>query len=293
MFIPPTSQQMYDHGYLVLSLGGTQAANAFDFGSEAIATISSTVSARASSIPFNSSTKGYLAGGITAATFNLIDGLRFADASGFTSSATLSHSQYGGHGVSSALKGYVAGGQDDVGVLTSIDALVFSTDALSTIAATISSTVTREPGGFGNFTQGYATCLSGGEVEKLTYATEAVTGSIATGFGSGTIQVATFNSPLAGYAAGCSSIASTRIDKLVFSSDTTSTLTATLSAARGAAGGSLNTGAKGYVCGGYNQDTATSSAEIDGIEFSGETAINPAAALSTAERWVGVQGGWL
>ena len=287
------SQQMYDTGFLVIPSSDT---NTFHFGTETISTISSAgITSRSAAVPMNSSVKGYLAGGLIGGIgTSLIDGLKFADGSSFVAASTLGRSQYGGHGVSSVVKGYVAGG-DSSGYVQTIDAMAFNNETRTTLAVDLTGTVTRDSGGFSNFTHGYITALNFQYVDKLAFATETLTSLGTLQVGSGTLDTASLNSLTAGYVLGCSNVGSARIDKLLFSSDTASILSATLSIARGARDGTLNTSAKGYVCGGQNANaSSTSYTEIDGVLFSTDTAINPSAAITVATNGaVGLQGGWL
>lgn len=284
---------MYDTGFLVIPAYYT---NTFHFGTETIATISSAgIANRGQPVPMNSSTKGYLAGGLSGSvTTSLIDGLKFADGSSFIAAATLGRDQYGGHGVSSATTGYVAGG-DASGAVQTIDTMTFNTEARTTLAVNLTGTTTREPGGFSNFTHGYITALDFNYVDKLAFATETLTSLGTLTLGSGVLGTATLNSLTAGYVLGCANSGSARIDKLLFVNDTASILSATLVLARGARSGTLNTSAKGYVCGGQNaNDNFNYYTEIDGILFSTDTAINPSAAITVAtDTCVGLQGGWL
>jgi hypothetical protein len=86
-----------------------------------------------------------------------------------------------------------------------------------------------------------------------------------------------FYSSTAGYSAGGSvgGVISGAVRKLIFSSKTLSTITATIVTRYGS--GSGQSTAKGYVFGGANTAWLT---EIDGILFSNDTYINPAAAIN-------------
>ena len=71
------------------------------------------------------------------------------------------------------------------------------------------------------------------------------------------------------------------IDKIAFSSDAKSTLSATLSTARYALAGAANSGTAAYFAGGFHGPSSTYISGIDKITFSGDTKSTLSATLST------------
>lgn len=117
-----------------------------------------------------------------------------------------------------------------------------------------------------------------GTITALRFDRETVYNLTAT-FGSGT-ENAGCNSSTKAYYGGGSSGSQNRIYDLIFSAkETSSLLAATLSVGR-IGMGAINSTAKGYWMGGYLVGSNTASDEIDGIQFSNDTAINPAAVMS-------------
>jgi hypothetical protein len=103
--------------------------------------------------------------------------------------------------------------------------------------------------------------------------------TISATFGSGT-ENAGCNSSTKAYYGGGNAGSYNRIYDLIFSAkETSSLLSATLAVGRVALC-ALNSTTKGYWAGGYIPSPAAQSSEIDGIQFSNDTAVNPSATLS-------------
>lgn len=119
-----------------------------------------------------------------------------------------------------------------------------------------------------------------GTITALRFDRETVYNLTAT-FGSGT-ENAGCNSSTKAYYGGGNAGSYNRIYDLIFSAkETSSLLSATLNVGRVALG-AVNSTTKGYWMGGFEPGPSTGSTEIDGIQFSNDTAVNPAAAMSQA-----------
>lgn len=201
--------------------------------------------------PFSlqSSTKGYFAGGwkgshiITEnASLSSIDRLTFSSETMSILSAHLSIPRRHGANVSSATKGYAAGGvQSSLGT-TRIDGIVFTSETAFVSTAVLKS-VRFAFSGIASTTKGYF----GGGVGPVLNAADNV-----------------FYSEILQY---------------VFATETSLNATAYLSIKRyGLAGASAVT--KGYFAGGwYESGEPLMSNAIDGLDFVTDTAINPSATL--------------
>lgn len=188
------------------------------------------------------------------------------------------------------LAGYSIGGNSASTVgITGIDKIAFSNDAVSAIAATLSSgryyASNLSNSGVAGYIGGGNTSISAiASIEKLTFSSEARSNVSATyGTARGDSHGAMSNSGTAGYAGGGVNGAGTpvnSIDKILYSNDTTSTLSAVLpwsTYGRRRNPGAANSGTAGYTFGGYNYpeplDGATlgATATILKLTFSGET----------------------
>jgi hypothetical protein len=186
----------------------------------------------------NSTLAGYFAGGSNSAFQNFIDKLLFSNESRTTLTATLSQSVYVQSACNSSLAGYFAGGYSGNNIyLSVIDKLLFSNDSRSTLTATLSQSM---------------------------YIQSAC------------------NSTSAGYfAGGCdyngnAYINQSFIDKLLFSDESRTTLTATLSQTiynQSACNSSL----AGYFTGGNNNGYQSF---IDKLLFSNDSRTTLSATLS-------------
>lgn len=105
--------------------------------------------------------------------------------------------------------------------------------------------------------------------------------TISATFGSGA-ENGGCNSSTKAYYGGGQAGSNNRIYDLIFSAkETSSLLSATLVTGRVALG-TVNSTTRGYWMGGYVSSLAVDTSEIDGIQFSNDTAVNPAATLSIA-----------
>lgn len=174
-------------------------------------------------------------------------------------------------------------------------ALTFSTQTATQIAATLPvSVVLRQVGTVrsatkGYFCGGYSNPISDAikTVQAITFSTET-TASIGNKLVHKSYSAAGVNSALTGYIGGGSSQlgSSSFIDGLNLGTEASLPISATLQGARQYLAG-CNSLVKGYFAGGdgsYGQ-------EIDGIDFTTNTAINPSATLSdSTASLAGTQG---
>ena len=160
----------------------------------------------------------------------------FATEVGSTLAATLSAAYGSNVGVTSSTTAYSVGGRNDVGNVSTISGITISTEAAKSVSATLSTLVTAAApvmstakgysvgGNRGNPNYWY------GGIQALNFSSEAIAvlGSALTTVRS--MAAGTF-SPTAGYIAGGEigvSTTTTSIEKILFSSEAVSTLSATL-----------------------------------------------------------------
>lgn len=121
------------------------------------------------------------------------------------------------------------------------------------------------------------------QTQKLLFSSEA-TSALSDALAVARSWAAGVDSDTRGYVAGGNTDAAplsvNTIESVAYSTDAVSTLGATLSAARMTAGGVMSD-TRGYFCGGLSPTTPTATyySEIDGIQFSNNSAINPSATL--------------
>ena len=239
----------------------------------------------------NGSTAGYFAGGYAGGSpsgSKVIDKLTLANDSRSTLGAELSFKKYNCGGVSNiGVAGYVTGGlkDDESGYanITQIDKLNFSTEAKTTLSATVtdgngyqSCYNVQNPG-----VAGYILRRDNTTVEKLNFSTEATSllGNTRTnntynafGFSNGSTSgfiVGGFSTAGQGYPRGG--------DKLNFSNETWSYISNVLTAVSGGGygiggrynGGSFGfAGSAGYMVGGYAE---AYYGHVDKLAFSTDT----------------------
>jgi len=196
-----------------------------------------------------------------------------------------------GDETSQPVGGYVGGGQTSSAHLSSIDKLTFSTEAVSTLSATLTTTRTMvqsfaNSGVAGYVAGGYSSSALSG-VDKITFPADTKSTLSATlNSGNGRYGGAPFaNSGTAGYLAGGANVSDTRlasIEKLTFSSDTIATLSATTTTAvdRSPAG-FANSGVAGYVAGGYDPSNLS---RIDKLTFSTDSRSTLGATITNGRR---------
>lgn len=274
--------------------GSTTASNIdkIAFSGDTKTTLSATLSTNRSSGAgcANSGTAAYMAGGIDGATFySDIDKIAFPGDTKTTLSATLTSGRYG-HGAfaNSGTAAYFSGGYSG-SWLNGVDKIAFSNDTKSTLSATLSPIRAYAQGLANSGVAGYtgpgytgvgATYTN--TIAKVLFSNDTIANLSATLTVDGTDVGAAANSGTAGYwAGGATSNGSTpvnSIDKLTFSGDTKSTLSATLTATNHNNGGAANSGTAAYFAGGYTSGTPVS--RIDKIAFSGDTKSTLSATLT-------------
>lgn len=235
----------------------------------------------------SSRTRAYYAGGMNDLTaLNEIDALMYDTKTTVNTAAGLTVARYELAGVYNENKAYFIGGiADDYS--TEVDGLLFSTETVlnpSSVLATpmhfttgvSSSTDGYTAGGFRMPPGGFST-VPVAEFSKINFTTESIsvpTNTLALPRGEcGCVQ-----DPLKGYiAGGFNGVNSVSVvDKLIFSTDTTSVITSTLTTPTLYFTGSFNT-TTGYFSGGYTIDY---SDRIEKISFSTETIVPISAKLS-------------
>jgi hypothetical protein len=195
-----------------------------------------------------------------------------------------------------AQAGYIMGGYtvESTTRRSSIQKITFSSDTVSTIAATFD---TQRSSGAGMANSGTAAYNSAGvagggshtrRIDKLNFAADTISNTVAnmsSGASAATNPAAMANSGTAGYIAGGDKTDGgvsyrTSIDKLTFSNDTISVLGATLSVMQMYWSGSANSGTAGYYSGGYNNGELGIGSTIVKLLFSNETRSNLAATIN-------------
>lgn len=195
-------------------------------------------------------------------------------------------SMYDGYGKSNITPaGYFGGGNSTYSNSTStaeIDGIIFSNEAATNPTAAL---VVARAGmaGVSSLTRGYflgglASGTFSAEIDGLQFSSVTAINPAAT-LPAVVWEPLSVFSTTKGYSGGgynSSYVALSSIVGFVFSSETASTLSAVLVLAR-ATGVGLSGSTSGYFCGGSGF-----SSEIDGINFSTDTAINPAATIANS-----------
>ena len=287
MFRVPPPSLSAGFGYFGTGWTGSVSTTSVDklnFANDSISAAAATMLGKTDAIGFNSPTNGYVAGGRdnkASASVNSIERLTFATDTSALLSAILGATMRSAAGLNSTVRGYVAGGFQSSNSKV-IQRLIFADETCTVIAATLQVERMTSASGINSSTKGYAV---GGEnaagfktteIDGIQFDTEAVANPAAT-LATATSFMAGVNSTLAGYECG-GSATTNQIVKFLFSTETRSTLSAILATARSRAVG-VNSATQGYVAGGY---TTSAVNDIDGLEFAGETAINPSATLASA-----------
>jgi hypothetical protein len=176
-----------------------------------------------------------------------------------------------------------------------IQKLTFSGDTVSTIAATFNLARSHAAGFANSGTAGYnAAGVDGAgnhtkRIDKLNFSGDTVSNTItnmSSGAVAATEPAAMANSGTAGYIAGGDKTEGgvdyrTSIDKLTFSTDVISVLTAKLSVMQMQWSGSANSGTAGYYSGGYANGSPTGSTIVK-LLFSNETRSNLSTTLGVS-----------
>jgi hypothetical protein len=234
---------------------------------------------------------GYFAGGdgegfTTTKYYSKIDRFNLTTEVISDPSAALSVSKVHMASVSSDSKGYVGGGHllnlpTDV-----IEGLTFFNESMNVLSTTLSvrrymlaGTSSPEKGYFGGGTVTPTTT----KVDDLIFSTETSNGVVANLIEVLSYHVGIDSSTKGYFCGGNRGAVSAAIDLINFSTDAALRISATLSIARMSLM-SVSAPQRGYFAGGQAAIGANPiySKEIDGLEFSSDTAINPSATLSIA-----------
>jgi hypothetical protein len=237
----------------------------------------------------NSSLAGYFAGGTNGNFQSFIDKLLFNDESRSTLATTLSQSIWEQSACNSILAGYFAGGNH----LRFIDKLLFNGESRSTLAATLSQSINEQSACNSSLTGYFAGGNNGRNdqsfIDKLLFSNE-LRSTLAATLSQSVEDPSACNSILAGYFAGGyyyndGDIYYSFIDKLLFSDETRSTLTAVLSQSVECQS-ACNSILAGYFAGGYYYNGSDIYYSfIDKLLFSDESRSTLAATLSQSGGW--------
>lgn len=235
---------------------------------------------------------GYSAGGYATTYLGDIDKLTFSTETKTTLSATLTTNRYYASGMAnSGVAGYINGGDDGsytgASGLKGTDKITFPTDTKSALATqmmhgTANQSSSSNSGVVGYIIGGYANDY-GNWIDKLTFLTELISASSTVLSLRRYQHAACSNHGAATYVAGGSGESGnlSNIEKLTFSTEAMSTLSAILSRAYGVNGvtGMANSSVAGYFVGGSGG--AGQSDTIDKLAFSTDTRTTLAAVLTT------------
>jgi hypothetical protein len=230
---------------------------------------------------------GYFAGGYNGSNNDqsFIDKLLFSNDSRTTLTVTLSQSVCCQSACNSTLAGYFTGG-DNSNYQSFIDKLLFSNDSRTTLSTTLSQTIAMQSACnsslAGYFAGGSNSNIFYSFIDKLLFSNEYRT-TLATILSQTIGLQSACNSTLAGYFAGgyyyngSAGYYYSFIDKLLFSNESRSTLTATLSQSVELQS-ACNSTLSGYFAGG-------NGSYIDKLLFSNESRSTLTATLSQSVYW--------
>jgi hypothetical protein len=173
---------------------------------------------------------------------------------------------------------YWGGGFNDSSHANSIDKLPVASETISTLVATLATTVSQTVGVSNSGIAGYVLAGDGSgnysRIDKITYATDART-TLAANMGKVYYYHGGFaNSGTAGYSYGGyidPPVQQSDIVKVIFSNDSRSTLAATLAQARHATSGMANSGTAGYAVGGYADGGPGNLSSVEKLAFSNDS----------------------
>jgi hypothetical protein len=245
----------------------------------------------------NSSLVGYFAGGYDGSNcYSFIDKLLFSNESRSTLAVILSQSVRTQSTCNSTLSGYFSGGlnyNNGFVFQSFIDKLLFSNESRTTLTTVLSRSVlslsacNSTLAGYiaGGWNQNYQS-----NIDKLLFNDESRS-TLAAILSQSVERLSACNSTLAGYFAGggntcCSQTSQSFIDKLLFSSESRTTLVATLS--HTIWGQSVcNSTLSGYFTGGgcYNGSADVPYSYVDKLLFSDETCNRLTVTLSQSIYW--------
>lgn len=293
-----------DIGLVAGGSGYTNAIEGMNFPTETRYTVAATLATgRENLASFNSSTRGYWAGGLSSGSVYQaeIDGIIFSTEQAVNPSAALSLARFGCGAVNSTTRGYVAGGYKGAGgndVTAEMDGLQFSDESAINPSAALSMARYWFGQGVNSDAKGYwgggrdAAFLNQNEIDGIQFSDEtAINPSvtlITARYGHGAV-----NSTTRGYwGGGYSNQYEGEIDGIQFSDETQVNPAATLYESWRYCMGTFHSTTIGYFLGGYNNTSPTLKDCIDSFRFSDETSQNPAATLTVAkERLAGCQSG--
>lgn len=215
---------------------------------------------------------GYVAGGVGNVV--AVDKFGFLNDTRTTLGTGLSYGRHGSAAFASSQAGYVAGGNGEGGVHTTIDKFLFYYNDTRQVLGTGLSVANEQCASFESSNAGY---VAGGiinngtgaqttDVQKFQFLDDSRS-TLATGLSVNNAYMAGFNSANAGYVAGgceyqpgggCSF--RNRVEKFTFSNDSRSILGTGLSANTQSASG-FESSSAGYVAGGTKSGVASSTVE--------------------------------
>lgn len=241
----------------------------------------------------NDNTAAYIAGGAISGNtrYDNIDKLTYSSETKSAIAAASVTGRYKTGTSNSGTAGYFIGGNSPADAYqTQINKITYSNDARTTISATMS------PAGF-NINQtminknvaGYVsnpyTGAGTNGIYKLLFSTEVYSTITATNPLTGWGATETSNTAVAGYRwsqySNVSATHSTKIQKLLFSTETRSELTNTITAYTDAAGMSNST-TSGYMAGGYSTGAPVNT--IQKLNYTSEATSTISAVLTTDRR---------
>lgn len=293
-------------GYIAGGTSGGTVSNVTEkllFANDSRSTLSPTLAQgrRGMAGVSNSSMAGYFAGGYTltgaASNTTQIDKITFSNESFSVLTGTLGTARSGTVGASnSGTAGYIVGGTaTNFTQLNSVEKLQFSNESRSTLSATLSQ-VFRWGTGFANSgTAGYAQGggASGGDanrVYKITFSNDTISLFTIPQYRAHSSGFA--NSGTAGYTTSGDNDNGTltaNINKILFSNDSTSTITTTLNN-RSMSSGFAKSGTAGYIAGGASSWGGQGSdlSSVNKLVFSTDTTTSGVSTLATAR--IGLTG---
>jgi len=283
-------------GYFAGGYNGSYYQSFIDkllFSNESRSTLTSTLSQSIRlQAACNSSLAGYFAGGFTPSYQSFIDKLLFSNESRSTLATILSQSIDYPAACNSTLAGYFAGGWNN-NVQSFIDKLIFSNETRSTLTTTLSQIIHSQSACNSTLSGYFAGGYNGSYqsfIDKLLFSNESR--STLTAILSQSIErLSACNSSLAGYFAGggntcCSQTSQSFIDKLLFSSESRTTLAATLSHTIWGQS-TCNSTLSGFFAGGgcYNGSIDVPYSYIDKLLFNNDTCNRLTVTLSQSIYW--------
>jgi hypothetical protein len=248
----------------------------------------------------NGGVAGYLGGGINTlgGRQSRIDKITTNDTVS-TLSATLSGAvESVASFANSGAAGYWVGGNNSVNTVRRVDKLTFSSDSVANLGTNFLPQPREQQAGFAN--SGTAGYLAGGRVsegpglssiEKITFSSDSHSTIGATLSAARTRLTGSgmANSGTAGYvcSVGDESQPFNKIDKLLFSNETRSTISATLSEDLQNVASMANSGTAGYFAGGEGPGDGSPRSVVRKITFPSDTGSTLGASLATARRGAG------